>query len=362
MIDYDVNTWPAASIHVSGKVIMNIRATIRAFGLLLGLVYPTATLLAAETSHCRPLADSATRLACYDQAEDAAAQSFNENTLLAAQCTPAAVEIIAQQAMTPVARRLAREEAMMNNPFVIIPHGRNYILPVTYNSKANENTWDSVFPDTEIDDIEAKFQISFKSRLFEDLLGNGDLWAAYTQQNWWQVYNTGESSPFRETNYEPEVLMVWDNNWQLAGITNSKISFGINHQSNGRGNLLSRSWNRVIAGATFEAENLVTRLRVWHRIEESEADDDNPNMEKYYGYGDLKLAYHWGQHEFSALLRNNLRFNGGNKGALQLDWSLPVNSRLNLYIQYFYGYGESLIDYDVKTSRIGVGFAMNNLF
>ena len=333
----------------------------RAAGLVLCAAMSAIPALAASISHCKTLLDNTQRLTCYDQAAGFVDEILQDQAVAADAESMTAVETVASSS-SPMSDRLAREEALMNNPFVLIPHYRNYILPVTYNSKVNEEPFTSAFPGVEMDDIEAKFQISFKIRLLEDLIGNGDLWAGYTQQNWWQVYNSDESAPFRETNYEPEVLMVWDNDWQIGGLTNSKISFGFNHQSNGRGELLSRSWNRILAGASFEKENFVGRLRVWHRIEESESDDDNPNMEKFYGHGDLMMAYHWGNHEFAALMRNNLRFDGGNKGALQLDWTFPLSERFNWYIQYFYGYGESLIDYDVKTSRIGIGFAMNNLF
>ena len=316
---------------------------------------------AADISRCRSIADNNLRLACYDQAAGVVDEVLEDQAIAADAESMAAVDVVAVSS-SPMSQRLAREEAMMNNPFVLIPHYRNYILPVTYNSKINEEPFTDAFPGVEMDDIEAKFQISFKIRLLQNLVGNGDLWAGYTQQNWWQLYNDDESAPFRETNYEPEIVMAWDNHWQIAGLTNTGITFGFNHQSNGRGELLSRSWNRIVAGATFEKQNFAARLRVWHRLEESESDDDNPNMEKFYGYGDLMMAYHWGNHEFAALIRNNLRFDGGNKGALQLDWTFPLNERFNWYVQYFYGYGESLIDYDVKSSRIGIGFAMNNLF
>jgi phospholipase A1 len=42
----------------------------------------------------------------------------------------------------------------------------------------------------------------------QDLLGDGDLWVGYTQSSRWQVYNNDESSPFRETDYEGEALLV----------------------------------------------------------------------------------------------------------------------------------------------------------
>jgi phospholipase A1 len=316
---------------------------------------------AADVSHCRGISDNHARLVCYDQAVDVIGGA-GPNVADSTNGTPTAAVATVEQSTNRLSKRIARERAMANDPFVITLHQRNYLLPVTYNSKSNEDVWNSIFPDAVMDDVEAKFQISLKALVWKNLIGSGDLWGAYTQQSWWQVYNSDESAPFRETNYEPEVTMVWPNDWKIAGLTNTSFTLGLNHQSNGRSEFLSRSWNRIIAGATFEKSNFVTRLRLWHRFEESEGDDDNPNMGKFYGHGDLLLAYHRGHHEFAALVRNNLHFNGGNKGALQLDWTYPLSERFSWYIQYFYGYGESLIDYDVKTSRIGVGFAMNNLF
>src|SRR5699024_9956664 len=83
-----------------------------------------------------------------------------------------------------------------------------YLLPVFYTSNIND-TPHSPSPDhqanfsQQLDRLEAKFQISFKTKLVQGVFaGRGDLWFGYTQTSHWQVYNKGLSRPFRETNYQ----------------------------------------------------------------------------------------------------------------------------------------------------------------
>ena len=320
----------------------------RIIALALGLAAWGAAAAAGSLRDCAGVPDASSRLACFDRlAAEAAATHIVE--------TPVAVPTTET---TAVDVRRRAELRGLDNPFGLTAYKTNYVLPVTYNNKVNRERFAQAYPGAEMDDIEAKFQISFKAQLW-DISDRFDLWAAYTQENWWQVYNDDESAPFRETNYQPEIFLSYDTHVELLGFQVTKFNLGFNHQSNGRGELLSRSWNRVIAGATIERDNLAIAPRVWYRLPEDEEDDDNPDTEDYYGYGDVRVAYSWNDMTFSALARNNLR-SDENRGALQLDWSFPLNRRFKGYVQYFNGYGESLTDYDVKTNRIGVGVMLTD--
>ncbi|WP_051412633.1 phospholipase A [Pseudoxanthomonas sp. J35] len=243
-----------------------------------------------------------------------------------------------------------------------------YALPAFWTSKPNTrphspNPNNTVTTPEELDSVEAKFQISFKTKLAEDLFGdNGDIWAGYTQSSRWQAYNSEISRPFRETNYEPEVMLVFRNNYSLFGWKGRMMGVGINHQSNGRSDPLSRSWNRVIFTAGLDRENWAFVVRPWYRVSEGARDDNNPDIEDYIGRGDAMLVYNRNGHELSLTGRHSLRGGDRSHGSLQLDWGFPISNLLRGHVQVFDGYGESLIDYNHRATYIGVGFALLEWF
>ncbi|MBM7071323.1 phospholipase A [Shewanella sp. 202IG2-18] len=265
-------------------------------------------------------------------------------------------------------QRVSQELEVLDNPFALSSHKVNYILPVTYNSSPNEAPFinrDDYYP---FDNLEAKFQVSLKFPVWYNMFGdNGHLYFAYTNQSYWQVYNQEHSSPFRETNHEPEALLLFNNDWQVGRFESKFLGLGIAHQSNGRSGTLSRSWNRIYGLAVFDHGPFVFSAKVWWRLPEDPKKtpedakgDDNPDINKYMGNFELYGAYAIDKHRFTLKLRNNLR--SDNKGSAEFTYSYPLVGHMRLYVQYFNGYGESLIDYNVNTNRLGVGVSINDIF
>jgi phospholipase A1 len=239
-----------------------------------------------------------------------------------------------------------------------------YLFPVFWSSKTNArpfspNPDNASGDDQGLDALESKFQISFKTKAVENLFGdNGDVWMAYTQSSRWQVYNGDASRPFRETDYEPEVMLAFRTGYDLLGWKGRLAAVGINHQSNGRPDPLSRSWNRLVFNVGLDREGWALNLRPWIRISDGNA-DDNPDISDYMGRGDATLVRTLpnGQ-QLSLMLRHSLRGGDRAHGAVQFDWAFPLHNTFRGHLQVFDGYGESLIDYNHRATYIGLGISL----
>lgn len=262
----------------------------------------------------------------------------------------------AKENVTPLEKRSEWEEKAFGKEFTLTPHRKNYFMPVTYSDKPNNSPFDAAgSPIGKQKNEEFTFQLSVKTIVKKDIFtDNLHLFAAYTQRSFWQVYNKENSRPFRETNYEPEGYFTYvfkDKPFWLK-----TASLGFNHQSNGQTDPLSRSWNRLFAHLEFERERLFFFIRSWYRFPEGD-NDNNPDIEDYLGNGEVGAAYYFNKNVVSVLLRNNLKSH--NHGSITLDLSFPFLG-LNWYVQYFNGYGESLVDYNHNHQRIGLGFILSN--
>ncbi|MDH2103791.1 phospholipase A [Acinetobacter ursingii] len=243
-----------------------------------------------------------------------------------------------------------------------------YLLPAIWTSEKNElpsspNPNNTVTDNQNLKSIEAKLQLSLKTKALENVFGdNGDVWIGYTQSARWQVYNEDESRPFRETNYEPEISLVFKTDYNILGLDGNLLGLTFNHQSNGRSDPLSRSWNRAILNIGLETENFAMLFRPWYRLDEDGKKDNNPDIKNYIGRADLTTFYRKNNHDFTIMLRHSLKGGVDSHGAIQFDWAFPIAGKLRGYLQVFDGYGESLIDYNHRATYVGFGLSLMNWY
>ncbi|MYM63646.1 phospholipase A [Pseudomaricurvus sp. HS19] len=314
---------------------------------------------------CNTIADDQLRLECYD-ALFGRPLVLEESPVEAAEAEELVAALESEQE-SEVKKHLQREDLLFGHKFAILPHDKTYILPYTYMKSPNQRSYRGLAlgPDQDepLDNEEVKFQISLKIPLVEDfLLQDSTLWFGYTQLSLWQMYNTDASAPFRETNYSPEVAWSIPTGLSVLGADVELFNLGFVHQSNGRGEPLSRSWNRIYAEFVLARNRWAFSLKPWYRIPEDADDDDNPDIEDYLGYADLKAAYKWNDDwMLSATFRNNMQ-SEENRNSVTLGLSFPLPGRLNGYLEYVNGYGETLIDYNHRTQRIGIGVILTDWY
>jgi len=339
-------------------------------GLLLLAAAGAGSAMAQTQRECAGIDDDRERLACYDRAAGRvtlpakspdAAEAVNAAEAGTAAAT-AGTGIKAAASPAPARSDLSKawelDPADKQDVFTLLPYKANYILPLRYSSSVNRlpcspNPSNCATTPLDLDALEAKFQISVKLKAWDNIFGdNGALWFGYTQQSNWQLYNAQQSRPFRETDYEPEVMLALRTDADILGWRWRLLNLGFVHLSNGRSEPDSRSWNRVYAQFGLERGNFTLLVQPWYRLKESADSDDNPDIQDYLGSGELRLIYADKGHVYSALGRYSF---AGKAGGLKLEWAFPLVGPLKGYMQMTSGYGESLIDYNHRQTTLGLG-------
>lgn len=222
---------------------------------------------------------------------------------------------------------------------------------------------------------EMRIQLSVRTKVASGLLpilpeGQRDsLWFGYSQQSYWQLFNSEISRPFRTTDHEPELIYILPTPLDLpAGWRLRYSGLSLNHQSNGQTLPLSRSWNRLILMAGVEKDNRYTLTgRLWKRVTDGDgnssspsAGDDNPGIENYIGRAEVTGSWQLSpDHTLALTLRHSLRSDAN--GSWRLEWLSPLDSSspgLRLHVQLFSGYGDALSDYNFRRTMLSVGLSL----
>ena len=220
---------------------------------------------------------------------------------------------------------------------------------------------------------ETRLGLSIRTKMAQGLLTQeqplkrDSLWFGYSQQSNWQIFSGDLSRPFRTTDHEPELTYIYPTDAQLPGGWRLRYSgLSLNHQSNGQPLPLSRSWNRVILKAGMEKDQqFQLQAKLWYRLPEDPADDDNPDIANLIGRAEL--MGHWNVNPDNTLgltLRHSLRAHAN--GSFKLEWLKKLgdsgfagsSSGLRFHTQLFSGYGDSLVDYNRRRTVLSVGLSL----
>lgn len=352
--------------------------------VLLGTL--SLSVAAQDVSVCQATLDNTARLACYDRIFGTKASVITDPVVKdAAALTKAEAEVEVQPvtiAQSHAANQAVELATVMQKYWELTPQEKrdrfvfrtyqpNFFLPVHITSNINRAPQSPSRGLAEASEnykqVESKLQISLRAKLMTGLLlPEADLWFAFSQRSMWQLWNNQDSAPFRNTDYQPELIYVvpiaeqWGNlpgDWQVR-----MLKFGLAHQSNGQSKPLSRSWNAVYAGLAVDKGEFGLNWRYNQRLPEKSSEDDNPDLIDYIGSHELSASWLPGDATAQLTWRND--FSYLSRGSWQLDFTYPVDRSkqdgLRWHLQLFSGYGETLLDYNFRQNSLGLGVMLFN--
>lgn len=206
---------------------------------------------------------------------------------------------------------------------------------------------------------QSKLQFSFKYEVYKNL----PIYIGYTQLSFWDLKK--ESKPFSDVNYNPELFYSWDLN--KSWIESIDI-VPYEHKSNGKDGLASRSYERIYvqvnSNYVFSKFTLRTSLQIGHVY----GLKDNKDLQEYYGPLQLKFSLTHLQNSLLDKVRFDFKaFAGGkylesfHKGGREVGMSVRfggANINPSIYVQYYAGYMESLLDYNKYTEEFRIGLIL----
>ncbi|EGQ7991376.1 TPA: phospholipase [Vibrio vulnificus] len=223
----------------------------------------------------------------------------------------------------------------------------NYAIG-TYTSDINDEAYEASGSGMDnLQHFEVKFQLSVSVPLYRFSKATAVV-GSYTQKSLWQLANSDISSPFRETNYKPQLFIAHQSNMLLF----NHLEVGYKHESNGRSSALSRSWDRLYLAAERLDGPLEYGVHLWSVVGDT---SENRDIEDYYAPYEIWMKLYSAAGIFNARGFYNW---DDSRGGVEVGYTFYFNDLIGIYIQAYHGYGETLIDYDHNQTRIGAGFKL----
>ncbi len=206
---------------------------------------------------------------------------------------------------------------------------------------------------------DVKFQISISQRLTKSTLPFGTyLFLAYTQKCFWNVFE--KSMPMRDLNFNPGIGLskpLFSKDRYIG-----KVTLMVEHESNGKDSINSRSWNKISLGASiFIDRNIMVHGKIWFPIVDG---GNNRDILDYCGLWQSGIAITTNNQRFGWALTLVKRrgWNLKHNVIFEFNWKLSKKSNQYFFLQYYNGYGENLLDYNQHHSRLRLGMVIKPKF
>ena len=202
---------------------------------------------------------------------------------------------------------------------------------------------------------DAKFQVSIMHRLIKGIMPHDMyLFITYSQRSFWDIYR--KSAPFEENVYNPSIGL--GNNIVIGDHVVGAGFFQIEHESNGRDSIWNRSVNKISFTAIYSVNrNLNLQFKVWLPFGKAE---ENKDIARYTGYWHLVANYRTPNRRFSFTGQYIKRGGWDLNANVMAEAAFRLTRKSNQYIcvQYYNGYGEGLLDYNVFTGYLRIGIVI----
>jgi len=210
----------------------------------------------------------------------------------------------------------------------------------------------SIGPKATKENTNVKFQISVRQKLTKSTLPGGTyLYLCYTQKVFWNILE--KSLPMTDLNFNPGIGLakpVFKNGKYIG-----KFILQLEHESNGRDSIESRSWNRLsLGGDVLITNNFLVHAKVWIPYVDGE---HNKDLLKYVGImqAGVELTSNDRRWKGSLLLTKRKTWRLDFNTVAEISWQFSRNADWNLFVQYYNGYGEGLLDYNKFSSHLRAG-------
>ena len=201
---------------------------------------------------------------------------------------------------------------------------------------------------------DVKFQLSISQRLTKSKLPfDTYLFIQYTQTAFWNVFQ--KSLPMRDLNFNPGIglgHLIIRNNKYIG-----KAFLMLEHESNGKDSISSRSWNKVtFATALNFSKNWETQFKTWIPIVDGKY---NKDLLKYAGIFQIAANYRTDNRRFNCgvILTKRKTWTSFNT-QIELSYKFNNNENQYFFLQYYNGYAENLLEYNKYKSMLRIGFVI----